>query len=95
MFALTLGAALHAYGASLPLSNLIVINTLASLLGGIMPVPGGLGVIETGLIAGFTAAGIPSDIAVAATLTARLFTCYLPPVWGYPSLVWLRRRDYL
>jgi hypothetical protein len=38
---------------------------------------------------------VPSDIAVAATLTARLFTCYLPPIWGYPSLVWMRNKEYL
>jgi len=54
-----------------------------------------MGVIEGGLIAGFTAIGIPDTIAVAATLTARLMTCYLPPIWGYPTLVWMRRRQYL
>ncbi len=95
LFALVLGASLHAYGASASLGELIVINTLASLLGGIAPVPGGMGVIEAGLIAGFTAIGIPNTIAVAATLTARLMTCYLPPIWGYPTLVWMRRREYL
>ena len=95
LFALVLGASLHAYGASASLAELIVINTLASLLGGIAPVPGGMGVIEAGLIAGFTAIGIPNTIAVAATLTARLMTCYLPPIWGYPTLVWMRRREYL
>jgi uncharacterized membrane protein YbhN (UPF0104 family) len=95
LFALVLGASLHAYGASASLAELIVINTLASLLGGVAPVPGGMGVIEAGLIAGFTAIGIPNTIAVAATLTARLMTCYLPPIWGYPTLVWMRRHEYL
>jgi uncharacterized membrane protein YbhN (UPF0104 family) len=95
LFAMVLGASLHAYGASASLGELIVINTIASLLGGIAPVPGGMGVIEGGLIAGFTAIGIPDTIAVAATLTARLMTCYLPPIWGYPTLVWMRRRQYL
>ena len=77
------------------MADLVVINTLASLLGGIAPVPGGMGVIEGGLIAGMTAAGVPATIAVAATLTARLCTAYLPPIWGYPSLVWMRRNEYL
>ena len=89
------GCALHAYGQSLSLAALLVINTLASLIGGIAPVPGGMGVIEAGLIAGFTAAGIPPTDAVAATFTARLFTCYLPPIWGYPTLVYMRKREYL
>ena len=81
-YALVLGASLHAYGTSLPLMDLIVINSLASLLGGLAPVPGGMGVIEAGLIGGMTAAGIPQSIAVAATFTARLFTAYLPPDLG-------------
>jgi len=52
-------------------------------------------VIEAGLIAGMTAAGVPQSEAVAATFTARLFTAYLPPIWGWVALQWLRRRDYV
>lgn len=94
-YALVLWAALHTYGESLGLMQLIIINTLASILGGIAPVPGGIGVIEAGLIAGFTAAGIPDQQAIAATFTARLFTAYLPPIWGWLSINWLRHRDYV
>jgi uncharacterized membrane protein YbhN (UPF0104 family)/tRNA A-37 threonylcarbamoyl transferase component Bud32 len=94
-FALTLWAALECYGQSLGLMQLIVINSFASVLGGIMPVPGGMGVIEAGLIGGFTAAGIPQEQAVAATFTARLFTAYLPPIWGWFALNWLRRGEYI
>ena len=94
-YALVLDAALHAYGASLPLADLIIINCLASLIGGIAPVPGGMGVIEAGLIAGMTAAGVPQSEAVAATFTARLFTTYLSPIWGWAALQWLRHRDYV
>ena len=94
-YALVIDAALRAYGASLPLVDIIVINSLASLVGGMAPVPGGMGVIEAGLIAGMTAAGVPQSEAVAATFTARLFTAYLPPIWGWAALQWLRRRDYV
>jgi uncharacterized membrane protein YbhN (UPF0104 family) len=94
-FALTLWAALECYGESLGLFELILINSFASLLGGIMPVPGGMGVIEAGLIGGFTAAGIPDEQAVAATFTARMFTAYLPPIWGWFALNWLRRKEYV
>ncbi len=94
-FALTLWAALECYGESLGILQLIVINSFASVLGGIMPVPGGMGVIEAGLIGGFTAAGVPEDQAVAATFTARLFTAYLPPIWGWFALQWLRRSEYV
>lgn len=94
-FALTLWAALECYGESLGLFQLVLINSFASLLGGIMPVPGGMGVIEAGLIGGFTAAGIPQEQAVAATFIARMFTAYLPPIWGWFALNWLRRGEYV
>ncbi|MEX1217456.1 MAG: lysylphosphatidylglycerol synthase domain-containing protein [Acidimicrobiales bacterium] len=94
-YAMVLWAALHAYGESLGLMQLIIINSLASILGGLAPVPGGIGVIEAGLIGGFTAAGVPEQQAIAATFTARLFTAYLPPIWGWLSINWLRKRDYV
>lgn len=95
LFALTLWAALAAYGVSLPLLQIVVVNSFASLIGGIAPVPGGMGVIEAGLIGGFVAAGVPQAEATAATLTARTFTAYLPPIWGWFALRWLQRRDYI
>lgn len=94
-FALTISAALHAYGGSLPLLQIVVINTFASLIGGIAPVPGGMGVIEAGLIGGLTAAGVDEATAIATTFTARMFTAYLPPIWGWFSLDWLRKHDYV
>lgn len=94
-YALVIGAALRAYGTSLPLVDIIIINSLASLVGGMAPVPGGMGVIEAGLIAGMTSAGVPQSEAVAATFTARLFTAYLPPIWGWAALQWLRRHDFV
>jgi uncharacterized membrane protein YbhN (UPF0104 family)/tRNA A-37 threonylcarbamoyl transferase component Bud32 len=94
-YALVLWAALHAYGQSLGILQLIVINSIASIIGGIAPVPGGMGVIEAGLIAGFTAAGVPDQAAIAATFTARTFTAYLPPAWGWVAMQWLHRNDYI
>ncbi len=93
LFAMVLMAALHAYGESLPLMQVVLINCFASLIGGLAPIPGGMGVVEAGLIAGFTAAGIPQGEATAATFTARTFTTYLPPIWGWFALNWLRRRS--
>ena len=91
----SLGASLHAVGQRASLATLITVITLASIIGGAVPVPGGAGVIEAGLIAGLTGAGIPQDQAVAAVLIQRLFTAYLPPVWGFGTLTWMRRREYV
>jgi uncharacterized protein (TIRG00374 family) len=92
---LALGASLHAVGQHASLATLITVNTLAAIIGGAVPVPGGAGVIEAGLIAGLTSAGIPQDQAVAAVLIQRLFTAYLPLVWGFATLTWMRRREYV
>jgi uncharacterized membrane protein YbhN (UPF0104 family) len=87
--------ALHAVGASASFGALIIVCTFSSLLGGIAPVPGGMGVMEASYISLLTLLGIPEDLAVATTLLYRLCTTYLPPIWGWVALVWLRRHDEL
>jgi uncharacterized membrane protein YbhN (UPF0104 family) len=95
LVALALGASLHAFGDHLGLATLLVVLTLGSMLGGISPVPGGMGVVEAGMIIGLTAAGISESDAVAAVFVQRLFTAYLPPIWGWFVLVWMRKKEYL
>ncbi len=53
------------------------------------------GVAEAGLIAGLTSAGVPESQAVAAVFIQRLFAAYLPPVWGWLTLAWMRLREYV
>ncbi len=93
--ALCLGASLHAVGAHATFATLIVVLTLAAMIGGAAPVPGGAGIIEIGLIAGLTSAGVPQDQAVAAVFIERFCTAYLPPVWGWAALVYMRHSDYV
>jgi uncharacterized membrane protein YbhN (UPF0104 family) len=95
MLATGLWFALHAVGASASLGALIIVCTFTSLLGGIAPVPGGMGVMEASYISLLTLLGIPEDLAIATTLIFRLCTTYLPPIWGWAALVWLRRHDEL
>lgn len=66
-----------------------------SLLSGLLPVPGGIGVAEAGLTAGLTAVGVPQTAALAATLVHRMCTYYLPPVWGWFALRWLGRKGFV
>jgi uncharacterized membrane protein YbhN (UPF0104 family) len=95
LIALALGASLHAVGGHASLATLFVVITAAGIIGGAVPVPGGAGVVEAGLIAGLTSAGVPQDQAVAAVFIQRLFTAYLPPIWGWVTLAWMRRREYV
>ncbi|MFN7151343.1 MAG: lysylphosphatidylglycerol synthase domain-containing protein, partial [Microthrixaceae bacterium] len=95
LYALALGACLAAFGGSLNLATLVVVYVGAALFGGLMPVPGGIGVMEAALMAGLTAAGIDATIASATALLFRLVTFYLPPLWGWLALRWLQRHSYL
>jgi len=89
------GALLHAFGEYLSIPVLLVVLTIGSILGGISPVPGGMGVLGAGMILGLKATVIPASIAVAAVVVQRLFTSYLSPIAGWFSLMWLRRQEYL
>jgi len=93
--AMALSVSLRAFDDHLRLPVLIVVITLAAMIGGIAPSPGGMGVVEAGLILGLTAAGVSEADATAAVFIQRLFTSYLPPIWGWATLVWMRKREYL
>jgi uncharacterized membrane protein YbhN (UPF0104 family) len=94
-FALTLGATCQAFGVGLTLPELIVVNIGASLLAGVIPVPGGVGAAEATLTAALVALGVEESTAFAIAITHRVYTSYLSPVWGYFALQWLRRHGYL
>ena len=93
--AMALSVSLRAFDDHLRLPILIVVITLAGIIGGISPAPGGLGVAEAGMILGLTAAGVSEADATAAVFIQRLFTSYLPPIWGWITLMWARKREYL
>jgi len=95
LIAMALSVSLRAFDDHLRLPTLIVVITLAGFVGGASPSPGGMGVVEAGLILGLTAAGVSEADATAAVFIQRLFTSYLPPIWGWLTLVWMRKREYL
>jgi glycosyltransferase 2 family protein len=94
-FALGLGAVCHAYDVGLNIAELLVINVGASVLAGLLPAPGGVGAAEATLTAALIAFGVDGSTAFAIAITKRLCTHYLPPIWGYFSLRWLRKQGFL
>jgi uncharacterized membrane protein YbhN (UPF0104 family)/tRNA A-37 threonylcarbamoyl transferase component Bud32 len=95
IYAISLGATSLAYGTHLSLAELIFVNTAASVLSSLVPVPGGIGAAEASLSAGLIAVGVDQSTAFAIAITQRLSTFYLPPIWGYLSLRWLTRKGYV
>jgi uncharacterized membrane protein YbhN (UPF0104 family) len=95
LFALTLGAVCRGYGIELSVAELLLVNAAASAFASVIPVPGGVGAAEAGLTAGLVAMGVGESTAFAIAFTHRLCTYYLPPIWGYLSMRWLRRKGYM
>ena len=89
-----LGLCLLAFGAHLSFAQLVVVQVGAGMLGNVAPVPGGIGVQEAALTAGLTAFGIDSNTALATVLVFRGITFALPPVFGFFTLQYLRKRGY-
>jgi uncharacterized membrane protein YbhN (UPF0104 family) len=95
LFATALGLFAYSLGYAIPLADLLVINMSVSLFATFIPIPGGIGVVEGGLMVGLNAAGMPETTALAAALLYRISTFYLPPIAGWFSLRWLQRNGYL
>lgn len=95
MFAAALALCVDAVGAEVAFVDVLMANTLVSLFAGLLPVPGGIGVTEAGLTAALAAAGVPQESALAAVIIYRVWSFYLPPVWGFFAMRSLQRRSYL
>ena len=95
LYSLALGATCLAYGVNLNLAQLVFVNMSAAILSSLVPVPGGIGAAEASLAAGMIAMGVDESSAFAIAITQRLWTFYLPPIWGYASLQWLTRKGYV
>jgi uncharacterized protein (TIRG00374 family) len=93
--AVILGLCLRAFGHQATMAELLLVNTIADLFAGFMPVPGGMGVAEAAYTAGLVALGVPSAPAMSTAIAFRTVTYYLPPVWGAIAMRWLRQHSYL
>lgn len=86
----TLAAAFQAFDGAPPVSSLVLAYTLGRL-GGLIPVPGGIGGTDGALIATFALYGSPVAEATAAVLAYRAFQLLLPAVLGTVAFAQLQR----
>ena len=93
--AVILGLCLQSFGHHATLAELVLVNTVASLFAGFMPVPGGMGVAEAAYTAGLVAIGVPNAPAMSTAIAFRAVTYFIPPVWGAVAMRWLRQHAYL
>ena len=86
---LTFWASLRAVGAS-PELALIWMAYLIGQLGNWLPVPGGIGGTELGLVGALILYGLPALTATAAVLVYRVIELWVPAVLGIAAFVQLR-----
>jgi putative heme transporter len=86
-----LAAAFHAFGA-VPAPAVLVMCYFVGMLGNLLPIPGGVGGVEGGMIGALVAFGEPTSLAVVAVLAYRLVSFWLPTLIGAPAYLALVRR---
>jgi uncharacterized membrane protein YbhN (UPF0104 family) len=87
---LVLWAAFRAFGSSPPIAVLVQ-GFFVGMLGNLLPMPGGVGGVEGGMIASFVAFGVDGGLAVVVVLVFRAFTFWLPLIPGVIAYFQLRR----
>ena len=85
-------AAFHAFGDAPPLAVLIQ-AFFVGMLGNLLPIPGGVGGVEGGMIGAFAAFGVDAGLAVVAVLVFRAMTFWLPLLPGVIAFFKLRAQS--
>jgi uncharacterized membrane protein YbhN (UPF0104 family) len=85
-----LWATFHAFGLS-PHITVILMGYLIGQLGGLLPIPGGIGGIDGGLIGTLIVYGAPAAGTAAAVLAYRVILFWLPLIVGGIAFAALRR----
>jgi uncharacterized membrane protein YbhN (UPF0104 family) len=85
-----LWACFHAFGAAPP-QAVIVMAYFIGMLGNTLPLPGGIGGVDGGMIGAFSAFGVPVDISIVSVLSYRALAFWLPTLPGAVAYLQLRR----
>jgi len=96
-YILCLAASVRAMGVNyVPLASIAVVYLTGNAVGSIVPIPGGIGAVETAMSLGLTAAGLhPGGTAIAAVLLFRTVTFWLPAPAGWAAFNYLQRKGAL
>lgn len=86
-----LWAAFQAFGSPPPVATVTLCYFLGSL-GNLLPLPGGVGGTEGGMLGAFVACGVDAGLALVAVITYQVISTYLPAVPGLVAYVSLKRR---
>jgi putative heme transporter len=85
-----LWACFHAFGAAPP-QAVIVMAYFIGMIGNTLPLPGGIGGVDGGMIGAFSAFGVPVEVSVVSVLAYRGIAFWLPTVPGAFAYLQLRK----
>jgi uncharacterized protein (TIRG00374 family) len=85
-----LWATFRAFGAAPP-PAILGMAYLIGELGGLIPVPGGIGGVDAGLVGTFVLYNVPITAAASAVLAYRAIALWVPAILGSAAFVSLRR----
>jgi len=87
-----LGVCFAAFGVAVPPAGVLLMAYLIGQLGGLIPLPGGVGGVDGGLIGTLVLYGAGATAAATAVLAYRAIVILLPLALGVPALRQVRRR---
>ncbi|MGI8580399.1 MAG: lysylphosphatidylglycerol synthase transmembrane domain-containing protein [Solirubrobacteraceae bacterium] len=86
-----LWACFHAFPGNPPATAIVVMGYFVGMLGNVLPLPGGVGGVDGAMVGAFAAFGTEFGYALAAVLTYRIFSFWLPTVPGIIAYLQLRK----
>ncbi len=87
-----LGVCFPAFGNPLPPVDALLLAYIIGQLGGLVPLPGGIGGLDLGLIGALILYGVDATDAAVAVLAYRGILLAVPAAIGLPALAILQRR---
>jgi uncharacterized protein (TIRG00374 family) len=85
-----LWACFHAFGEAPP-QAVIVMSYFVGMIGNTLPLPGGIGGVDGGMIGAFSAFGVPVELSVVSVLAYRAIAFWLPTLPGAIAYLQLRK----
>jgi uncharacterized protein (TIRG00374 family) len=87
-----LGVCFKAFGNDVPSVGVLLVAYLVGQLGSLIPIPGGIGGVDGGLIGTLVLYGVGAADAAVAVIAYRGLLLCIPAILGLPALAILRRR---
>jgi uncharacterized membrane protein YbhN (UPF0104 family) len=87
-----LGVCFKAFGNDVPAVGVLLVAYLVGQLGSLIPIPGGIGGVDGGLIGTLVLYGVNAADAAVAVIAYRGLLLSIPAILGLPALAVLRRR---